>query len=137
MQRKRRTLEKPRFNMTPMIDVVFLLLTFFVLTFKIIVPEGDFNVQMTPAEQGRAVEIDADSVTVSLLADEVGSLAAIRLNDEDIDNFEHLRQRLSALILANPELEIALFPDEHLRYNYIIQAITSANSGAIRFVRER
>ncbi len=32
--------------MTPMIDVVFQLLIFFMLTLKIIAPEGDFNINM-------------------------------------------------------------------------------------------
>ena len=32
--------------MTPMIDVVFQLLAFFVLTFRIVSPEGEFGVTM-------------------------------------------------------------------------------------------
>ena len=32
--------------MTPMIDVVFQLMIFFMLTFNIIAPEGDFDVRM-------------------------------------------------------------------------------------------
>ena len=39
--RKRR---KP--SLTPLIDVVFLLLIFFLLTLKIIEPEGEFNINM-------------------------------------------------------------------------------------------
>jgi len=136
MHRTRRLLEKPKINMTPMIDVVFLLLTFFVLTFKIIIPEGDFNVRMSPAEQGRFVEIDADSVLVRLLADADGQLAAIQLDHQDIESFEHLRQQVSALLMAKPDLEVALFPDEQLHYGYFIQAITAINYENVKFVRE-
>ena len=32
-------------QMTPMIDIVFQLLVFFVFTFKIVLPEGDFNIR--------------------------------------------------------------------------------------------
>ena len=40
--------------MTPMIDIVFNLLIFFVMTFKITAPEGDFNVKM-PAQAAQGV----------------------------------------------------------------------------------
>ena len=125
MLRKRKILSKPQINMTPMIDVVFLLLTFFVMTFKIIVPEGDFNVQMPPQGQAQAAEIDTDSVQVRLLADADGLLAAIQLNGEDIDGFDRLRQRVSAISKAKPDLAAALMPDEHLRYEYVIRTITA------------
>jgi biopolymer transport protein ExbD len=149
MRRTRRLLEKPKINMTPMIDVVFLLLTFFVLTFKIIVPEGDFNIRMSPTGQAQPVEDpDIDSVRVRLVADANGSLTSIHLNDDVVESFDFLRHRVSALCLAKPDLEVVLCPDEHLHYEYFIQAITAVNGewhdGRIRkicdnikFARER
>ena len=148
MLRKRQLLEKPTINMMPMIDVVFLLLTFFVLTFKIIVPEGDFNVQMSPVGQAQPVNVDAEMIQIGLIAQNDGSLAAIQLNGEPIDHFGQLRQRVSAILLANPDLGVELFPDEHLHYEYVIQAITAVSgemhdgqirkiSNDIKFVRQR
>ena len=40
--RNRQEAEKQELNMTSMIDIVFLLLVFFVMTFKIVELEGDF-----------------------------------------------------------------------------------------------
>jgi len=150
MLRHRRPLEKPRINMTPMIDVVFLLLTFFVLTFKIIIPEGDFNIRMSQTGQVQGHEIDIDSVQVRLIAHENGALSTIQLNGADIAaaNFELLRRLVSDISLANPDLEVELFPDEHLRYEYVIRAITAVNGeihdgqirkicDKIKFVREK
>ena len=114
--------------MTPMIDVVFLLLTFFVLTFKIIVPEGSFNIRMLPMGQGKPVKTtDIDSVHVRLVADENGWLSSIQVNDEDVENFELLRLRVSAICVSKPDLEVVLCPDEHLHYEYFIRAITAVN----------
>ena len=128
MRYKRRPLEKPKINMNPMIDVVFLLLTFFVLTFKIIVPEGDFNIRMSPMGHVQPVEdSDTDSVRVRLIADVNGSLSSIQLNGDDVGNFDLLRQRVSALCLTKPDLEVVLCPDEHLYYEYFIQALTAVN----------
>ena len=134
--------------MTPMIDVVFLLLAFFVLTFRIIVPEGDFNVQMMPQGQAVSQDTDTDSVKIRLLAQADGSLSAILLEGEPVEYFEHLRQRVSVIVLRNPDLSVEMFPDEHLHYAHIIDAITAVNgeirdgqirkiTDNIKFVRER
>ena len=53
----RRRLEKVAVNMTPMIDVVFQLMIFFMLTFNIIAPEGDFDVRM-PLGKSSAEPLD-------------------------------------------------------------------------------
>jgi len=127
MRRNRRPLEKPKINMTPMIDVVFLLLIFFVLTFRILIPEGDFNVRMSPMGQAQAAAIDTDSVQIRLTAHENGSLAAIQLNGEEMENFDMLRQQVSAISLTKPDLEVELLCDEHLRYEYVIRTITAVS----------
>jgi len=142
MLRNRPSLEKPKINMTPMVDVVFLLLIFFVLPFRIIIPEGDFNVRMSPMGQARAFEIDTDSVQVRLLADDNGSLAAIQLNGEGVENFDLLRHHVSAISLTRPDLEVELFLDEHLRYEYTIRAFTAVSGemledGQVRTISER
>ena len=38
--------EVPKLEMTPMIDIVFNLLAFFIITFRIPAVEGDFNIKM-------------------------------------------------------------------------------------------
>ena len=38
--------DKIELQMTPMIDIVFQLLVFFIMTFKIVAQEGDFNIKM-------------------------------------------------------------------------------------------
>ena len=40
-----------RLSMTPMIDIVFQLLVFFVMTYKVTVMEGDFNIKMPRAAE--------------------------------------------------------------------------------------
>lgn len=127
MRRKRQLLEKPKINMTPMTDVVFLLLTFFVITFKIIVPEGDFNIQMSSMGQALPAEVNTDSVQVRLYANADGLLSDIQLNDKKLENFDSLRQSVLSLVLMNPDLEVVLRPDEHLHYEYVVKAITAVN----------
>ncbi len=46
-------LDKVEMQMTPMIDIVFQLNIFFLFTFKIVLPEGDFNIRMPSAAAAR------------------------------------------------------------------------------------
>ena len=52
--KKRGLPDKIPLDMTPMIDVVFQLLTFFCMTLKIAAMEGDFNIKMPLAARGKA-----------------------------------------------------------------------------------
>ncbi|MDR3183134.1 MAG: biopolymer transporter ExbD [Planctomycetaceae bacterium] len=132
MKRRKIFLEKPRLNMTPMIDVVFLLLTFFVMTFKIITPEGDFNVNMTA--QGQAAqhaEVPKDPVRIVLTANQDGTLAGIRLNDGNVADMNELRNRIKALVQVKADLEVELVPDETLHYAHVIEAVSAVNGEVV------
>ena len=66
-----RTRDKFELQMTPMIDVVFLLLIFFMLTFKITIPEGNFNINMplTATTDGLTDQNFRPEIKVRLIAD--------------------------------------------------------------------
>jgi len=71
--------------MTPMIDVVFMLLIFFLLTFKIVVPEGDFSIRMPiapPSESNVDIEEEVLTMVVGLRADGNGNLKRITVGEK-------------------------------------------------------
>ena len=74
--------EKVELMMTPMIDIVFQLLVFFIMTFKIIAPECDFNIRMPLAapSQGVPNPDELPPLKVRLTATDDGRLADIYLN---------------------------------------------------------
>jgi biopolymer transport protein ExbD len=117
--------------MTPMIDVVFQLLIFFVLTFRIVLPEGDFGIKIPPSNSN-AVKPDLPQtpIKVRLIADENGELKEMFINNVSIGkNFKELRARVLMTIgmAENPnenEIEVELTPDDKLKYTYVIKAMT-------------
>jgi biopolymer transport protein ExbD len=118
--------------MTPMIDVVFLLLTFFVMTFKIITPEGDFNVNMTSQGQAAQVaEVPKEPVRIHLKAGQEGTLAAIQLNNDNVGSMDELQKRIKALVQVKADLEVELAPDENLHYEHVIAAVSAMNGEVI------
>jgi biopolymer transport protein ExbD len=134
--RKKGEMGKIDLQMTPMIDIVFQLLTFFVMTFKVTVPEGDFNIKMPLAapSSGPPDESLALQVKLRITADPAtGLMTGMKMNDTNIPgaDFNVLHSRLLGLVgtdsgpnsLASGT-EVELDCDYDLRYEYVIRAIT-------------
>src|SRR5688572_2642004 len=82
-----KALDKIELQMTPMIDIVFQLNIFFLLTFKIVLPEGDFNIRMPSEAAARAVEMsEALPMTLVMKAAPDGRLAELRLAGRSFGN---------------------------------------------------
>ena len=133
MERKKSSPKKIQLDMTSMIDVVFLLLIFFVMTFKIVAPEGDFSIKMPPAAPPKEMPLDVppEPLRVRLSASPSGNLSTISLGDRVIGkSFTELRKRVLLLIQQRggpdkADVEIELAPDDTLRYEFVIEAITA------------
>ena len=91
--------QKNELNMTSMIDIVFLLLIFFVMTFKIVEMEGDFSIRMPLAGDGAAADPTDLPLKLRLRADANGSLTSMSLNEINLGtNFDQLRANVVSLI---------------------------------------
>ncbi|MEI8019525.1 MAG: biopolymer transporter ExbD, partial [Schlesneria sp.] len=61
---------KVEIPMAPMIDIVFLLLIFFMLNLKIVSPEGNFNINLPiSAPSAAAAELTLPEIKVSMVSD--------------------------------------------------------------------
>ena len=74
--------EDVELQMTPMIDIVFQLLIFFIMTFNPSDREGDFNIMMPKREAGPPPEDLALVVTIKLSAHGDGRLQGIHWGDD-------------------------------------------------------
>jgi biopolymer transport protein ExbD len=127
---------KHEVNMTSMIDIVFLLLIFFVMTFKIVEVEGDFSVRMPLASQSSGTIDDTElPLKLRLQADEQGRLTSIQMNEIQLGtDFTSLQNTVIGLVgnitpgaasEDGPEIEIDT--DFNLRYEHVIAAITAVS----------
>jgi biopolymer transport protein ExbD len=131
--------ETVELQMTPMIDIVFQMLVFFIMTFKIVLPEGDFNIKMPRAapREGLPDEMSLPPIQVRLTADQDGQLVGLRMNDQPLASIQALHRRIIDLVgddrgpgsLAE-SAEVELECDFDLKYRYVIDAI-SAISGYV------
>ena len=133
--------EKIELQMTPMIDIVFQLLVFFIMTFKIVTQEGDFNIKMPLSEPDAGAPIDTlPPLKVRLQANSTGILSGVFLNETSLggstakEKFDQLHIQILDLIGGDigpesgaEEAEVEFSCDYDLHYEYVIQAITSVS----------
>ncbi|MCE2751578.1 MAG: biopolymer transporter ExbD [Pirellula sp.] len=133
MKFKSRSDEKVEMQLTSMIDIIFLLLIFFVMTFKIAAQEGDFNIRMPIGGGAGAADTTNLPIKLRLRSNTDGELVDIVV--DDTRSFGNDFGKLRAFILQQtggdappspeqgPEVEIDL--DYNLRYSHVITAIST------------
>lgn len=129
--------DKVEMNMTPMIDVVFQLIAFFMYSLKIGSPEGDFSIKM-PLAAPHAGQPNPDEllppIRIRLIAGPGGELAGIRMGERPLANFTVLNEEVVGIVgtqegpgsLAEAA-EVELDVDYNLHYRHVISAITAVS----------
>jgi len=133
--RNAREAEKIEIPMTPMIDIVFQLLIFFIMTFKIVSLEGDFNIKMPASapSQGAPDEDQLPPMKLRLTAGEGGGLSGITLNDRQFTGLDELHVYIMDLVGSDESgeglegAEVELDCDYGLRYENVVAAITAVS----------
>jgi len=119
-------------NMTPMIDVVFQLLTFFMLTLKSVVVEGDFNIRMPlGASAGVAEENPIPPLVIKMKASPEGRLVAVTINETPAVG----KETIDALASADAMMEQAMaMPEGKERGKQFAQARQAIEAASVPFV---
>jgi biopolymer transport protein ExbD len=132
--------EKIDINMTPMIDVVFQLMAFFLMTFKVASVEGDFNLKLPKDERSAGpANTQVEMLDVTMRATANGDLAELRLGNAVLpglragDKFGKLTTAVMIKVSAaraagQDEPEIQIDADDNLRYENIISCISHVSN---------
>ena len=126
--------EKIAPQMAPMIDVVFQLLIFFMLTLKIVSPEGEFGINMPLAAANEQSEDPLlPEMKIRVIAAPNGELGSLQLNGRDLGNDEQAFADLTASVrriagdptsdAASDDLSVEIDPDYGLNYRWFIKTV--------------
>ena len=128
-------LPPPKLDMTPMIDVVFQLMIFFMLSLKIVTAEGNFDINMPIGAPSTAPsEKLIPDIKVRLVATDDGRLGRLQLGQRALGNDDRAFATLNSEILKiigrpdNPltkDIEVEIDADYNLHYGFVIQAISA------------
>ncbi|MEX2187220.1 MAG: biopolymer transporter ExbD [Pirellulales bacterium] len=122
--------------MTPMIDVVFQLLAFFILTFRVVVPEGDFGVSMPAVSSDENAELrPEETLHVHLVADAEGRLADVRVNHRSLGPDVQALHRIVMLVAdvdgpsnLRADIDARLRFDPQLHYEHAMAALAAISA---------
>lgn len=128
--------ERIELQMAPMIDVIFLLLIFFMLTLRIVEPEGDFSINMPIAAPQKAQpdQPKLGDIKVRMIAAADGSLGQLMLGQRQLGSGPDAFDRLNGMILrligrpGSPlakDVEVEIDADYELDYEYFIKAVSA------------
>jgi len=133
--------EKVDIQMTPMIDIVFQLMAFFLMTFKVAATEGDFNLKLPKAERSAgAANTQTEMITIKLRSTANGELASLQIeasapiNGRAIPSpFRRLREFVEIKVdnsrkAGQEEPEIQIDADDLLRYENIINTVEAVSA---------
>lgn len=124
-------------QMTPLIDVVFQLLTFFLMSFRIAAAEGDIDLllplnNVSPGPTNRVVDV----IRVRLVARDDGDLATLEIAalpplagpQAFAELHAYAVRTVGAARDANqPDPIVELDADDRLRYEHVVAAVTAVS----------
>ena len=124
-------------NLTPMIDMTFLLVVFFVLVSTISEVESVEMQLPDPNPSASTPPSDEPRTVINVIPGLDGEAQSYRLNGFDLplgpSGIDEMRWRITELFIANPELQINLRADRRTEHRYIapiLQGITDAATQA-------
>ncbi len=113
-------------NMTPMIDVVFLLIIFFLVSSHLARQESQLPLSLPAADSGKEARDEAKPrVVINVLGDGAVMLAGRRVGQDE------LRRRLeNERSKSSPDLEVRIRGDRSVPYRFVRPImLTAARSG--------
>ena len=139
--------DKIELQMTPMIDIVFQLLVFFIMTFQVVDTEGDFSIRMPLSAPTQQIdEPPTTTIKVIMKADgEEGDLSSLRVKAEGKTlemNGSTAKEKYRALfnevlkqtgdVGQGPQesakmTEVEFDCDDELKYIYVVKAIEAVS----------
>ena len=123
IRQKKRLREKPEIKIAPLIDMVFILLIFFIVTTSF-VSETGVDIERPAASTGQ--EIDAQSVRLG-----ISSSGEIYMTGQRIGLFT-LRPILENKLRTQPETSVILIADKTASAELIVDVMDEVRSGVER-----
>ncbi len=124
--RKKTEFHPPGFNITPLLDILLVLIIFFILTWNFSRDERDLTIKVPTAKHAQPSRPLPGEIILNVLPD-----GQVRLNQRTL-NSEELREILTRLTKDFPEQVIIVRADSNVPYKNIIDILDVASSANVK-----
>ncbi|KAA3606029.1 MAG: biopolymer transporter ExbD [Planctomycetota bacterium] len=101
-------------NLTPMIDVVFLLLIFFMLATTFLDPEKEIDIDLPVAESGEQGASELEQIYINVHKD-----GSVTISGKDVSS-EELKRVLRQVAVRNPDTQITIRGDRQVHHQAMV-----------------
>ena len=129
VDKKRRI--NPNVDLTPLIDVVFQLLIFFMLSATFVV-QSTIQIEMPEAEGAAQLEQKDLSVTLAYGSGGPGGKGRIYVNSEEVPSIEELTRILTERVTERPDLMLLVRTDARTDTGRLVEVLGIASSVGIQ-----
>ena len=118
--------EEFAFNLAPMIDVVFLLLIFFMVATTFIEREEEFGLELPRATSGEEPIREVEELVISVMED-----GRILLNGDEFSGNE-LRNQLEIAARQDAQRQVTIRGDRNVRHEQIVTVLDACSQAGLR-----
>lgn len=118
-------LEPASMQLAPMCDILFLLLSFFIVSYQFTKAETDLKVAVPTAEEGAETSRRRDEIMVNVLQD-----GTIRVENVTVD-LNQLFERLSSVAKLNDSQPVRVRGDRDVPFQHIVGVVDTCQKAGI------
>ena len=130
MKLRRKASRQPRVEMLPLIDIVFLLLIFFIYAMLSMAVHRGLDLDLPESSTAQTTKEDALSISVKRYDSEDSGLLVL-INDDRVA-LESLGQKLREMGKNRGNQQALIFAEETISYQELFQVLDQVKSGGIK-----
>jgi biopolymer transport protein ExbD len=124
--------EDPEFQIAPMIDILLVLLVFFMSISSTQVLQVNEKVRLPVAKDGKEVRPEKDGVLiVNLLWNPLGNVGTIEVNDRTYGTAPELTPVIAGQVAKVPDCRILVRADKEVKYDYLRSVLKAAAAAGV------
>lgn len=123
MRLQRRTIKKARIEIIPMIDTIFFLLVFFMISTLSMARYSGLSVNLPKAATGQQPPSDSAAVTIS-------PDGKVTIDKQEVAR-DQIRAALQEHLKKNPELLVLINADEHVEHGLVVEIMDAARQAGV------
>jgi biopolymer transport protein ExbD len=113
-------------NVTPLVDVMLVLLIIFIITIRVIVQQVHLDL---PKATNLPTQTKPENITIA-----VDKQGAIYWNTKLLANMDELKEHLRSIVREDPQPEVHIRGDANVRYQFVGQVLVTTQQIGIRKV---
>ncbi len=130
MKIKKKVSRQPRVEMLPLIDIVFLLLIFFIYAMLSMAVHRGLDLDLPESSTAQPTKEDVLSISVKKYGAEPNQL--LILIDENPIDIEHLGEKLRQLFQGKKKKQVMVFAEETITYQELFEVLDEAKKGGVQ-----